>query len=397
MRERLTAGLNAHHVQIIQGCIGIGKTFFVKAWSSELVNKDSSWSRHLYEVDGEGNETSRRIFEDAQKEDALGRKTLIVVDNIDRIDDFSTFVNSMNSLKNISCVGTSDVNIRVTKKAERTHFADRCIFLNFSPLSYLDCLSLLNVENDQSQKISNYLFAGGIPTILLSKNPRNAVADMRKKILFFVQKTFRLSNGALLANLFDSYCRFARFPANQLASEQDEEKNNHSHNTVQKYTKALSTCFAISELSRVNADYFTALRYAPVYLPLDSCFQPSDLSFNRRLENAIHIAIYNRLISDGCIVSVSVVNRQKPKNGKWVYEQIENGFLASKPGRIWFVVFAWDDGASGIEVMKELRNGFPKIIVVLPETACQTTSEGFYLIGLSLFLKEGTEAIKKVI
>jgi predicted AAA+ superfamily ATPase len=387
VQKRLENGLETGKVQIVQGCIGLGKTFFVNAWAQSFAQNHPSWVLRQISVDEEHtkSETIFRLLPD--KKSPLQR-TLLIVDNIDRIDDFSTFVNSINSLSNISCVATSDVNIAMTKSLERTRFADRCTLLSFAPLSYLDYLDLLNGNGPRANSAMDYLRDGGIPSVLLSHDPETAIGEMRNSILSFVEKRFRLNNHVLLANLFDSYCRFGGFT---------KDKNVHSHNTIAKYTKALVSCFAISELVRVNADYFVALRHSPTYLPLDSCFQTACLSAKRPLLTSAKIAIYNRLISDGCVVSASEVNRQPYENGDRVYCRVETGFLVSKSGRTWFVTFSLDDGTLGRDALKELRYGFPKIIVVLPEVPEQVTKEGFYLVGLAAFLRDGLEIVKRMI
>jgi hypothetical protein len=396
LKEILTKGLESHQVQIVQGCVGLGKTFFVNEWARSFVQDNPLWALNLLSIGTEPIK-AQDIYDQAIRADSSGKRTLLIVDNIDRVDHFSALINSLNSLPNISCVGTSDVNIRVTESQERTHFADRCIFLNFAPLSYNDYLSLLNRNDSQAKMVGDYLRDGGIPSVLLSDNRAAAILEVRRRILHFVSERFHLSDYALLAELFDSYCRFGGFPKNEFVIERPRSKNDHSYNTILKYTSALSACFAISELTRVNADYFIALHNSPTYMPLDSCFNPVGLPPQLHILNSATVAIYNRLIADGCAVSVSVVNRQPRENGDRVYRQIETGFLVSKNSRTWFVTFAFDDGTRGRKAMEVLRNGFPKIIVVLPEVPMQMTSEGFLLVSLSTFLKDGLSIVKKMV
>jgi predicted AAA+ superfamily ATPase len=397
LSERLEKGLGSHQVQILQGCLGVGKTFFLTAWGKDFARSHPEWNLRFFTIKENDEKAAESIFEAAISEEQLGKPTLYLIDNIDKIRNFSAFVNSMNSLPNVSCVATADVDIRISKKAERTLFADRCVFFNFVPLSYVDCLELIDPKAKQKKTVVSYLFTGGIPSVILSANPKKSAQDFRKRILLFVQRTFRLDDPVLLAHLFDSFCRFAGFPKNEFGRELSKDELKFSHNTLLKYTRALSACFAISELPRINADNFTRLNNAPAYLPLDSCFDPSALSYDLRLIDAAEIALYNRLIADGCILGVSIVNRQPYKDGRYRFEQIENGFLVSRDSRIWFVAFSWDDGASGKKAMKELRNSFPKIIVVLPDIPNQLTNEGFFLVSLSSFLQNGLEVIKGII
>lgn len=397
LRERLEKGLGSHQVQILQGCLGVGKTFFLTAWAKDFIASHPEWNLHFFAIKEEDEKTAKSIYALAAKEERSGKPGLYLIDNIEKLSNFPAFINAMNSLPNVSCVATSDVDIRIRKKAERTLFADRCAFLDFAPLSYQDYLELVGSKADPKKDVSLYLASGGIPSVLLSDNPKEAALELRKKILLFVQAAFHLNDFTLLRQLFDSYCRFGGFPKNQFARELSKDELEFSYNTLLKYTRALSACFAISELPRINADNFTRLNNAPAYLPLDSCFDPSALSFDLRLIDTAEIALYNRLIADGCTVGVSIVNRQPFKDGKYRYEQIENGFLVSKGARIWFLAFSWDDGTAGKKAMKELRNSFPKIIVVLPEIPNQLTSEGFFLVSLSSFLHEGLEVIKGII
>jgi hypothetical protein len=397
LSERVENGLGSHRVQIIQGCLGLGKTYFLHHWAEKFKASHPDWNIRFFALEEKNEAIERTIFEAAQRDNFSRKRVLYLIDNIERISHFSVFINSMNSLVNISCIATADLDIRVTKKTERTLFADRCVFLDFVPLSYDDYLTLIKSKGSQKNKVSDYLLAGGIPSVLLAADPKRATEDLRNKILLFVQSQFHLDDLSFLARLFDSFCRFGGFPKNQYARELSKDELKFSYNTLLKYTRALSACFAISELPRVNADNFTHLSTAPTHLPLDSCFHPSALSFDLRLIDAVEIALYNRLIVDGCTLSVSVVNRQKSIDGKRQFKQIENGFLVSKNSRVWFVIFSWDDGASGKEAMKELRNGFPKIIVVLPDVPSQMTSEGFYLVSLSTFLRNGLDVIKTMI
>lgn len=395
--ERLENDLGSHRVQILQGCLGVGKTFFLQAWGKAFVGAHPTCNLRSFVVDEPAGVDGKFIFESAKKDDQAGTPVLYLVDNIERLNNFSVFINSINSLANISCVSTSDVDIRVSKSVERTLFADRCAFLDFGPLSYEDYLGLVGLETNPKKTVSSYLSSGGIPSVLLSADPKEAVLALREKILLFVQTTFHLNDYVLLVRLFNSYCRFGGFPKNEFSRELRPDELELSYNTLLKYTRALSACFAISRLPRINADNFTPLAKAPAYLPLDSCFDPGGIPFGLRLIDEAEISLFNRLVADGYRVGVSIVNRQPFKEGKYSFEQIENGFLVSKDSHTWFVIFSWDDGTSGKKALKELRNSFPKIIVLLADIPNQLTSEGFFMVSLSSFLHDGLEVIKGII
>ena len=328
------------------------------------------------------------------------RQYYLILDEVQFLADFADVLNSCLHIANLDVYVTGS-NSRFLSTDVLTEFRGRGDEIHVFPLSFAEYVSPGTLP--EREALNAYLRYGGLPYLLLCETDMQKTKYLenlcREVYLKDVVERNHIQNAGNLEELLAFYASSigSLTSARKLADTFKSVKGvSLSVNTIGSYSRFLEDAFLISKAVRYDIKGRKYIDSPAKYYFEDVGVRNAYLNFrqverNHLMENVI----YNELRRRGFSVDVgSVAAYEKTADGRQSRKNLEVDFVANQGDRRYYIQSAYqlpDDDKREQEnrPLRKIRDGFRKIVVTCDDISAYHNEDGFLIIGLAEFLRDG--------
>ena len=351
-------------IKIITGIRRCGKSYLLDPIFKRYLTENGVDEEHIIklELDSIENKEYRnpnKLYEYVMKKITDDRMYYILLDEIQKVEDFESVLNSFLRKKNLDVYITGS-NSKFLSSDIVTEFRGRGDEIRVFPLSFSEFFEAY--EGDKKDAFNEYITYGGMPYILSRKTEE--------------EKSKYLTNPNKIENTFKS--------------------NNISDitiPTINNYLNYLIDAFLINKAERFDIRGKKYISTPSKYYFTDVGLRNARLNFRQQEEtHLMENVIYNELLVRGYNVDVGVVEiNEENKEGKKIRKQIEVDFVCNQGSKRYYVqsAFAIPDKEKMRQEQRPfnyIQDSFKKIIVVRENIKLWRNEEGTVIMGIEEFL-----------
>lgn len=321
----------------------------------------------------------------------------ILLDEVQNVVDFEDVLNSYLKIDNADVYVTGS-NSKFLSKDIVTEFRGRGDEIHMYPLSFSEYYSA--VGGDKIEAWRNYFTYGGLPHVLQldthqkkSKYLENIYGSVYRKDLEERENINKIQEFDELVKLIASSIGSPCNPTKLSNTFKSVSNSELSPQTIRTYLEYLENAFLIEKAERYDVKGKKYINTLSKFYMTDMGVRNAILEFRQQEEtHIIENIIFNELRIRGYSVDVGIVEvRGKDATDNWYRKQFEVDFVANLGHKRYYIQSALSipDKEKMVQETNSLRNindGFKKIIIVKDYINPWYTDEGFLIMGLFDFL-----------
>lgn len=389
-------------IKIIYGMRRCGKSYLLDPIFKNYLIKNGVDERHIIklELDSIENKEYRnpdKLYHYIMKKITDGKMYYILLDEIQKVDDFESVLNSFLRKKNLDVYVTGS-NSKFLSSDVVTEFRGRGDEIRVFPLSFSEFIEAY--EADKKDAFNEYMTYGGMPYIL-SRKTEEAKSSYLNNLFENTYLNYIIErNNIQKDDKLNSIINMIASSIGSLTNPNKIENSFKSNNinditipTINNYLNYLIDAFLINKAERFDIRGKKYISTPSKYYFSDVGLRNARLNFRQQEEtHLMENIIYNELLVRGYNVDVGVVEiNEENKEGRKIRKQIEVDFVCNQGSKRYYVqsAFAIPDK----EKMKQeqrpfnyIQDSFKKIIVVRENIKLWRNEEGTVIMGIEEFL-----------
>lgn len=321
----------------------------------------------------------------------------ILLDEIQKVDDFESVLNSFLRKKNLDVYVTGS-NSKFLSSDIITEFRGRGDEVRVYPLTFREYLPACNKDIDEALK--EYITYGGMPYILSRKTDEEKSKYLNNLfnntyINDIVERNNIQKNEILesLINILASSVGSLNNPLKLEKTFKSKGFKNVTAKTINTYIDYLIDAFMINKALRYDIKGKKYINTPSKYYFTDIGLRNARLNFRQQEDNHLmENIIYNELLVRGFNVDVGVVEYMtKDKNNKKMRKQLEVDFVCNKGSNRYYIQSAYSIPTKEKMEQEEqslikIDDFFKRIIIVENDIKLWRNEKGIVIMGLKQFL-----------
>ena len=321
----------------------------------------------------------------------------ILLDEIQKVDDFESVLNSFLRKKNLDVYVTGS-NSKFLSSDIITEFRGRGDEIRVYPLTFREYLPACN--KDINEALKEYITYGGMPYIL-SRKPDEEKSKYLNNLFNntyindIVERNNIQKNEILesLINILASSVGSLNNPLKLEKTFKSKGFKNVTAKTINTYIDYLIDAFMINKALRYDVKGKKYINTPSKYYFTDIGLRNVRLNFRQQEDNHLmENIIYNELLVRGFNVDVGVVEyTTKDKNNKKMRKQLEVDFVCNKGSNRYYIQSAYSIPTKEKMEQEEqslikIDDFFKRIIIVENDIKLWRNEKGIVIMGLKQFL-----------
>ena len=321
----------------------------------------------------------------------------ILLDEIQKVDDFESVLNSFLRKKNLDVYVTGS-NSKFLSSDIITEFRGRGDEIRVYPLTFREYLPACN--KDINEALKEYITYGGMPYILSRKTDEEKSKYLNNLfnntyINDIVERNNIQKNEILesLINILASSVGSLNNPLKLEKTFKSKGFKNVTAKTINTYIDYLIDAFMINKALRYDIKGKKYINTPSKYYFTDIGLRNVRLNFRQQEDNHLmENIIYNELLVRGFNVDVGVVEyTTKDKNNKKMRKQLEVDFVCNKGSNRYYIQSAYSIPTKEKMEQEEqslikIDDFFKRIIIVENDIKLWRNEKGIVIMGLKQFL-----------
>ena len=321
----------------------------------------------------------------------------ILLDEIQKVDDFESVLNSFLRKKNLDVYVTAS-NSKFLSSDIITEFRGRGDEIRVYPLIFREYLPACNKDIDEALK--EYITYGGMPYILSRKTDEEKSKYLNNLfnntyINDIVERNNIQKNEILesLINILASSVGSLNNPLKLEKTFKSKGFKNVTAKTINTYIDYLIDAFMINKALRYDIKGKKYINTPSKYYFIDVGLRNVRLNFRQQEDNHLmENIIYNEVLVRGFNVDVGVVEyTTKDKNNKKMRKQLEVDFVCNKGSNRYYIQSAYSIPTKEKMEQEEqslikIDDFFKRIIIVENDIKLWRNEKGIVIMGLKQFL-----------
>ena len=321
----------------------------------------------------------------------------ILLDEIQKVDDFESVLNSFLRKKNLDVYVTGS-NSKFLSSDIITEFRGRGDEIRVYPLTFREYLPACNKDIEEALK--EYITYGGMPYILSRKTDEEKSKYLNNLfnntyINDIVERNNIQKNEILesLINILASSVGSLNNPLKLEKTFKSKGFKNVTAKTINTYIDYLIDAFMINKALRYDIKGKKYINTPSKYYFTDIGLRNVRLNFRQQEDNHLmENIIYNELLVRGFNVDVGVVEyTTKDKNNKKIRKQLEVDFVCNKGSNRYYIQSAYSIPTKEKMEQEEqslikIDDFFKRIIIVENDIKLWRNEKGIVIMGLKQFL-----------
>ena len=321
----------------------------------------------------------------------------ILLDEIQKVDDFESVLNSFLRKKNLDVYVTGS-NSKFLSSDIITEFRGRGDEIRVYPLTFREYLPACN--KDINEALKEYITYGGMPYILSRKTDEEKSKYLNNLfnntyINDIVERNNIQKNEILesLINILASSVGSLNNPLKLEKTFKSKGFKNVTAKTINTYIDYLIDAFMINKALRYDIKGKKYINTPSKYYFTDVGLRNVRLNFRQQEDNHLmENIIYNELLVRGFNVDVGVVEyTTKDKNNKKMRKQLEVDFVCNKGSNRYYIQSAYSIPTKEKMEQEEqslikIDDFFKRIIIVENDIKLWRNEKGIVIMGLKQFL-----------
>ena len=321
----------------------------------------------------------------------------ILLDEIQKVDDFESVLNSFLRKKNLDVYVTGS-NSKFLSSDIITEFRGRGDEIRVYPLTFREYLPACNKDIEEALK--EYITYGGMPYILSRKTDEEKSKYLNNLfnntyINDIVERNNIQKNEILesLINILASSVGSLNNPLKLEKTFKSKGFKNVTAKTINTYIDYLIDAFMINKALRYDIKGKKYINTPSKYYFTDIGLRNVRLNFRQQEDNHLmENIIYNELLVRGFNVDVGVVEyTTKDKNNKKMRKQLEVDFVCNKGSNRYYIQSAYSIPTKEKMEQEEqslikIDDFFKRIIIVENDIKLWRNEKGIVIMGLKQFL-----------
>lgn len=389
-------------IKIITGIRRCGKSYLLDPIFKRYLTENGVDEEHIIklELDSIENKEYRnpnKLYEYVMQKITDDRMYYILLDEIQKVEDFESVLNSFLRKKNLDVYVTGS-NSKFLSSDIVTEFRGRGDEIRVFPLSFSEFFEAY--EGDKRDAFNEYITYGGMPYILSRKTEEAKSTYLNNLFENTYINDIVERNHIQKDDKLNSIINMIASSIGSLTNPNKIENTFKSNNisditipTINNYLNYLIDAFLINKAERFDIRGKKYISTPSKYYFTDVGLRNARLNFRQQEEtHLMENVIYNELLVRGYNVDVGVVEiNEENKEGKKIRKQIEVDFVCNQGSKRYYVqsAFAIPDK----EKMKQeqrpfnyIQDSFKKIIVVRENIKLWRNEEGTVIMGIEEFL-----------
>lgn len=326
-----------------------------------------------------------------------GRKTYVLLDEVQLVDDFVSVLLSMTHKKNVETY-VSGSNSKFLSKDIVTEFRGRGWEIRVHPLSFAEYFEVIG--GDKRDALNNYYTYGGLPAAALMSSAEEKIAYLKDVYRTIYLKDIiernNLKNEEGLEQIFRvlaSSMSTALNPTNISNTFKSVAGIKISPHTISKYIDLLKDAFVVSEAMRYDIKGRKYIGADSKYYFEDPGIRNAILGFRQvEFSHMMENVLFNELCARGYSVDVGLVEtKEKNEQGKLVRKILEVDYVVNRGSQRIYIQSAYmmpDEEKTNQEQrpLIKIKDSFRKIIISGEYPGKFYNDEGVLRIGVFDFL-----------
>ena len=396
--DRLDNGL----IKIITGIRRCGKSYLLDPIFKKYLTENGVDEEHIIklELDSIENKEYRnpnKLYEYVMQKITDDRMYYILLDEIQKVEDFESVLNSFLRKKNLDVYVTGS-NSKFLSSDIVTEFRGRGDEIRVFPLSFSEFFEAY--EGDKRDVFNEYITYGGMPYILSRKTEEAKSTYLNNLFENTYINDIVERNHIQKDDKLNSIINMIASSIGSLTNPNKIENTFKSNNisditipTINNYLNYLIDAFLINKAERFDIRGKKYISTPSKYYFTDVGLRNARLNFRQQEEtHLMENVIYNELLVRGYNVDVGVVEiNEENKEGKKIRKQIEVDFVCNQGSKRYYVqsAFAIPDKEKMRQEQRPfnyIQDSFKKIIVVRENIKLWRNEEGTVIMGIEEFL-----------
>jgi predicted AAA+ superfamily ATPase len=387
-------------IKIITGIRRCGKSYLLDPLFKNHLIKEGVKENHIIKLELDSFENKKYTEPQALYDYVMSKikdnnTYYILLDEIQKVDDFESILNSFLRKKNLDVYVTGS-NSKFLSKDIITEFRGRGDEIRVYPLSFSEFISAY--DGNIKEAFKDYITYGGMPDTIKKSQPEKA-----KYLNNLFENTYLNDiierNNILKDEVLDTLINIVASSVGSLTNAfkiantfVSKGFKDVSNKTINSYLNYLLDSFLIEKVERYDIKGKNYIASTCKYYFTDIGLRNAKLGFRQIEENHLmENIIYIELLRRGFNVDVGVVEHNIKENNKSVRKQLEVDFVCNMGSKRYYIQSAF--AIPNEEKLKQEENSllkindaFKKIIILKDNLISYTNEEGILIIGLEEFL-----------
>ena len=389
-------------IKIITGIRRCGKSYLLDPIFKKYLTENGVDEEHIIKLELDSIENKEysnpnKIYEYVMKKITDDRMYYILLDEIQKVEDFESVLNSFLRKKNLDVYVTGS-NSKFLSSDIVTEFRGRGDEIRVFPLSFSEFFEAY--EGDKRDAFNEYITYGGMPYILSRKTEEAKSTYLNNLFDNTYINDIVERNHIQKDDKLNSIINMIASSIGSLTNPNKIENTFKSNNisditipTINNYLNYLIDAFLINKAERFDIRGKKYISTPSKYYFTDVGLRNARLNFRQQEEtHLMENVIYNELLVRGYNVDVGVVEiNEENKEGKKIRKQIEVDFVCNQGSKRYYVqsAFAIPDKEKMRQEQRPfnyIQDSFKKIIVVRENIKLWRNEEGTVIMGIEEFL-----------
>ena len=389
-------------IKIITGIRRCGKSYLLDPIFKRHLIENGVDEKHIIklELDSIENKEYRnpnKLYEYVMQKITDDKIYYILLDEIQKVEDFESVLNSFLRKKNLDVYVTGS-NSKFLSSDIVTEFRGRGDEIRVFPLSFSEFFEAY--EGDKRDAFTEYITYGGMPYILSRKTEEAKSTYLNNLFENTYINDIVERNHIQKDDKLNSIINMIASSIGSLTNPNKIENTFKSNNisditipTINNYLNYLIDAFLINKAERFDIRGKKYISTPSKYYFTDVGLRNARLNFRQQEEtHLMENVIYNELLVRGYNVDVGVVGiNEENKEGKKIRKQIEVDFVCNQGSKRYYVqsAFAIPDKEKMRQEQRPfnyIQDSFKKIIVVRENIKLWRNEEGTVIMGIEEFL-----------
>lgn len=389
--DKLLAYKDTEFIKVITGIRRCGKSSLLKLFKERLLKDDPKvniiyMNFESFEFDEIVN--YKDMYNAIKKYIKAGKKNYILLDEVQRVNEWEKCVNSMQVDFNCDIYITGS-NAYLLSSELSTYLSGRYIEIKMLPLSFKEYLAFNKMDEKISieDKFNEYVRYGGMPGVIVLNNDNDLYENAIKGIYNTVfMKDVVERNKLVDATLLEKILKFLMSNVGSLISSKKvadyltSQGTKITHNTVINYLTMLENSYIIYKVPRFDIKGKEVLKTLEKYYIVDTGIRNTILGFNNLdLGHVIENIVYFELLRKGYDVTV----------GKKDALEVDFVAIKSNDKRYYQVTLSMlDENVRNRELkpLKDINDNYEKTIITMDKLYSNTSEDGIKIKYLIDFL-----------
>lgn len=390
-------------IKVVTGVRRCGKSFLLFKLFRNYLMEQGVDDEHIIEVDLENRLNKKFRDPDALLEHIMSRikderKYFILLDEVQLVSEFEDVLNSFLKMENTDVFVTGS-NARFLSKDVITEFRGRGDEIRIHPLSFKEFAEFKGSYSDAV--VREYMLYGGLPQVAIEQSIEKKENYLKQQFastyLRDIKERHKIQNDNDLSELVDvmASCIGSLTNPSRIANTFISVKHSKvSVNTVRKYIEYMEDAFLIEKAVRYDVKGRQYIDSPFKYYFEDLGLRNARLGFRQAEQtHLMENLLYNELRGIGFNIDVGQVYTTT-NNGDGMHKKstLEIDFVCNKGyNRIYvqsaFTIDSLEKTEQELSSLKNLKDGFRKIVIVGGLQPTYINEDGIYIVNLTDFLQ----------